>query len=367
MDISVHDSGDRAELDRLIRTQTNAKQRDRYRAVRLALDGHTKTTIQRMLGRSKDFVERWCYRYRDQGMDALVPGTSTGRPPTLPRDQEWAFKQRVLAGPTEADGVCTLRGREVVRILEEEFGVSYSLDGAYDLLHRLGCSCLKPRPQHRKNDPQVMAEWVERAPLFVQDVQEAHPHKKVEVWFQDEARFGQQGTLTRVWAERGTRPQAVKQTEYEWVYLFGAINPVTGNSSALITPTVNTQYMNAHLRFISDAVDDQTHVVLVLDRAGWHVAKALEVPENITLLHLPPYSPELNPVERVWAYVKSHYMSNRIYIDYDELFAATTDAWNKIDDTRFQSLTHTATFAPSPAAPAAVTSPAVPAPITTRL
>ncbi len=136
--------------------------------------------------------------------------------------------------------------------------------------------------------------------------------------------------MTRCWARKGSRPTAVKQTEYEWVYLFGAVNPLTGESSALLAPTVNTAYMNHHLRFISEAVAADVHVVLVLDRAGWHLAKALEVPSNITLLPLPPYSPELNPVERLWAYLKSHYLSNRAYQDYDDLFDACGQAWNQL-------------------------------------
>jgi transposase len=166
-------------------------------------------------------------------------------------------------------------------------------------------------------------------------------NRRVEVWFQDEARIGQQGTLTNVWGLRGSRPTAVKQTEYEWVYVYAAVNPSTGASSALIAPSVNTSYMNAHLRFISEAVGPDTHVVLVLDQAGWHVAKALQVPDNITLLHLPPYSPELNPIERVWAYLRSHYLSNRVYLDYEDLFATTRDAWNQLTDQRRQSITHT--------------------------
>jgi len=89
-------------------------------------------------------------------------------------------------------------------------------------------------------------------PLFVQRVQTEHPDKQVEVWFQDEARFGQQGTLTHVWAERGSRPTIAKQTEYDWCYLYAGVNPVTGESSAMLAPTVNTDYMNEHLRFISE-------------------------------------------------------------------------------------------------------------------
>lgn len=178
-------------------------------------------------------------------------------------------------------------------------------------------------------------------------MKDQHPDQAVEVWFQDEARFGQQGTLTHVWAETGSRPTAVKQTEYEWLYVFAAVNPLNGESTAILTPTVNTDYMNEHLRFISEQVGDKRHVVLVLDQAGWHVAKALKVPPNLTLLHLPPYSPELNPVERLWAYLKSHYLSNRVFGDYDHLFASVRDAWLQLDEPRLQSLTQTMWLTPA--------------------
>jgi len=109
----------------------------------------------------------------------------------------------------------------------------------------------------------------------------------------------------------------------------------------MLAPTVNTDYMNAHLRFISEAADPDKHVVLVLDQAGWHVAKALRVPNNITVLLLPPYSPQLNPIERLWAYLRSHYLSNRIYRDYDDLFDATATAWNGLREPQLQSICHT--------------------------
>ncbi len=183
-------------------------------------------------------------------------------------------------------------------------------------------------------------------PLFVEAQRQKHPDKQVEVWFQDEARFGQQGTLTHVWAEKGSRPTAVKQTEYEWLYCFAAVDPLTGESCAILTPTVNTGYMNAHLKAISRQVGEHKHVVLVLDNAGWHVSKSLRVPKNITLLRLPPYSPELNPVERIWAYLKSHYLSNRVFKDYNDMMNACTDAWNRLDESRLRSLANTPWLTP---------------------
>ena len=108
-----------------------------------------------------------------------------------------------------------------------------------------------------------------RRPLFVRKVRADHPGVQVEVWPHDEARIGQQGTLTNVWALTGSRPTAVKQTEYEWLYLWAAVNPVTGESCAIITPTVNTALMSQHLKMIGEQVGPGRHVVLVLDRAGW--------------------------------------------------------------------------------------------------
>jgi len=123
--------------------------------------------------------------------------------------------------------------------------------------------------------------------------------------------------------------------------LFGAVNPLTGASSALLAPTVNTDYMNHHLRFISEQAGSDAHVILVLDQAGWHVAKALKVPDNISLLYLPAYSPELNAIERLWGHLKSHYLSNRAFTGYDDLLNSCRDAWNRIAPEQFRSVCQT--------------------------
>jgi len=120
----------------------------------------------RMLGRSRGFVQRWCYAYRDHGLDAVQAQSPPGPSTKLPVQQHEAFRQRVLAGPQDHDGVCALRGRDFVDILEREFGVSYSLNGVYELLHRLNLSVLTPRPRHRKSDEQAMQQWVADAPFL---------------------------------------------------------------------------------------------------------------------------------------------------------------------------------------------------------
>lgn len=166
IDITAHHPDDPQTLTDRIGREPDAKARDRLRCVSLAIQGLTAPQIAERVGRSRRFVQRWCYGYRDHGFEGLIPRRQTGRPPKLSSDQEQAFKARVLAGPTDADGVCTLRGRDFVDILEHEFGTSMSLSAVYDLLHRLDLSCLKPRPQHRQSDPQAQAQWVDRAPFL---------------------------------------------------------------------------------------------------------------------------------------------------------------------------------------------------------
>ena len=152
----------------------------------------------------------------------------------------------------------------------------------------------------------------------------------VRTFVMDEARLGQQGTLTRVWARTGSRPAAVKQTKYEWVYLYAAVEPATGESVALLAPNVDAGTFNVFLRMLSKELRPGEHAVLILDGAGWHKSKSLSIPDNVTCLLLPAYSPELNPVENLWHYLRSHHLSNRAYRDYDDLFDATGDAWRQL-------------------------------------
>jgi len=166
LQITERQPGDGAEFAVRIKAERNALQRDKYRAVVSALEGQQAPAIAKAMGRSRRAVQEWVYSYRDGGIDNLLPGKGTGQPTKLPRDQEARFRARLEAGPTPADGVCTLRGKDVVRILEVEFQASYTLDGAYALLHRLGYSCLTPRPRHENNDPAVVQKFKDHAPLL---------------------------------------------------------------------------------------------------------------------------------------------------------------------------------------------------------
>lgn len=154
--------------------------------------------------------------------------------------------------------------------------------------------------------------------------------KPLEIWFQDEARVGQQGTLTRVWARKGTRPRAPKDCRYAWAYIFGAVCPARRIGAALVMPYANTEAMNAHLAEISGQVSPGAHALLVLDGAGWHSSTGLIIPPNISLLPLPPYSPELNPVENLWQFLRQNSLANRVFDSYEAIVDVCCDAWNTL-------------------------------------
>lgn len=135
--------------------------------------------------------------------------------------------------------------------------------------------------------------------------------------------------MTRVWAKTGSRPRAVRQTQFDSLYVMGAACPQTGQTIGLLAPHLDTSIINVFLEQFSRELLPGVHAVLVWDQAGFHTAKALQVPTNVTILPLPPYSPELNPIENLWHYLRSHYWSNRSYEDYDALSQTATAAWQK--------------------------------------
>lgn len=120
----------------------------------------------------------------------------------------------------------------------------------------------------------------------------------------------------------------MRDTRYEWSYIFGAACPGRAVTAGLVLPYVNTEAMNLHLAEIARAVAPGAHALLILDGAGWHIAKDLDVPGNITLLPLPPYAPELNPLENVWQYLRANKLAITVFDSYDEIVAKCCEAWN---------------------------------------
>jgi hypothetical protein len=136
--------------------------------------------------------------------------------------------------------------------------------------------------------------------------------------------------LVRQWARTGTRPRQQADQRYENAYLFDAICPARGKGAALALPYADTEMMQLHLDEIATHIALGAHAVLIFDRAGWHTTPELKMPENVTPIWLPSRSPELNPVENVWQYLRQNWLSNRVFETYDDIIDAACQAWNNL-------------------------------------
>lgn len=151
------------ELRREARAQTDARMRIRLQAIVLAKQGRTAEEIAEALDASRRPVQEWVRRYNQRGVDGLRHRPGQGRQGKLSPEQRERLCARLEAGPREEDEVCTLRGKDIQRILQNEFGQLYHLNGVYALLHRLGYSCLMPRPRHQKANPQAQEAFKKKS------------------------------------------------------------------------------------------------------------------------------------------------------------------------------------------------------------
>ncbi len=121
--------------------------------------------------------------------------------------------------------------------------------------------------------------------------------------------------------------------------MLAAVQPATGEGFCLVMPEISTDVMNTFLAGFSATRAADEHALMVMDGAGWHRSGDLDVPGNISLLILPPYSPELNPIERIWLYLRERHLSHRLLDSYDDIVNACCKAWNQLTADRLQSLT----------------------------
>ncbi len=319
------------DLNELLMTTKNKNINQRIEAVSLFAQGLSMKYISETFGKCISWVSKWVKRFISEGIECFTRRLKPGPKPKISKESLEELKQRILAGPTEEDEQQVFRGKDVVEILKSEFNVTYSLSGVYNLLHKARLSSIKPRPVHEKNDPAKMDAFKNKVyPEYIKKVKAENPDKKIDVWFQDETRFGEQGRLVKVWANTNTRPKQVKQLGYQSAYIIGSVNPLTGEHIGHIFNDCDSEIMSIHLKDLSTLIAKDTIGILITDNASWHKSNSLKVPENLKLLYLPAYSPELNPIERLWLELKDKSLSNRVFNGIDDIISAGCSAWNKL-------------------------------------
>ncbi|WP_410542987.1 IS630-like element ISWpi10 family transposase [Wolbachia endosymbiont of Tetranychus urticae] len=195
--------------------------------------------------------------------------------------------------------------KEVQIKISEEFGLNISKSTVHREIQRMKFSYITPRPIHHKQDKNKQEEFKK----YFNKIINSHPEKEV---FFDESRFGTHSKIGHGWFKKGVRTQVKMKIGRQNFYIYSAVNPRSGKKISLLAPYVNTNCMNIFLEQMSKDLGTKK-AFLVMDCAGWHRSKSLKIQKNITIIYLPPYSPELNPVERLWQYIKHNTLRNRVY------------------------------------------------------
>ncbi len=281
---------------------------------------------------SEKSVRDWICMFVLFDYEGLIEREGRGRKPRLEKSEEEVFRERLDEIQASRQG-----GRitvyDIQELLADEFNCCYSRSGVYALLDRLNIVWISGRSKHPKHSQAAIDQFKKNFPEEVERVKDKIESDQVEVWWQDESRVGQQGSLSRVWATKGTRPRVVRQGQFLSTYIFGAVCPDRDIGCALVLPQCNSGMTQIHLEQISKHVQEGYHALLLMDRASWHTTETLNVPDNITLMPLPPYSPELNPIEQVWQQLRKIKLSNTNFKDYDDIVDSCCEAWNCFCDT----------------------------------
>jgi transposase len=288
----------REELRELMRGCKNPKDKERLQAAMLATGGdHTIAEIAEVVCRAKSAVQKWLENWREGGLEGLLKrGKAHGKKPILS-----AQEIELLRGKLEEG-----QSRSVVQIqrwLLEQTGKPMSYGAVRYWLGKWEAVMRVPRPSHIKKNPQAVMEFRARLEEKLLSVP-IKSGRKVKVWVSDEGRFGLHSFTRRVWTRRGARPVAPQQQKYQWEYVYGALECSEGGAEFAYLPYASQDTSLIFLEQIAQSDPSAEHII-IQDGAGFHLRPADQrLPENVYMLNLPPYSPELNPIEKLWDIVQ---------------------------------------------------------------
>lgn len=290
---------ERAELERVYASPSCAKDKEKAQALLLATEGiYSYEMLAGIVRRSRATVVNWFRDFAEGGVGAVLGhGKGAGRPSEMGGEEVRAALARGLAA---GDWVTAGQAREW---LAREFGINRAERTVRYWLGKLGGAPKVPRPVHAKKDEAEAADF--KAHLFERLSALGVPDgSRVRVWVMDEARYGLHDRPRRCWGLRGLRLAKRMQMDYEWGYIFGALDVIGGESEFLIMPSVSLEFTRMFLGQVA-ARDPGAHHVVIWDNAGFHHRPGDPLlPPNVHVVPLPPYSPELNPAEKLWDMIR---------------------------------------------------------------
>ena len=312
------------------KSEKDIKIRTRLHALAMLRQGTSVAEVMEKLRVSERSVRRWISWYREGGIAEILAhkqGIGGGRPSFLDARQQGTLWANVASG-------FFLTAREIREWIAERFDVTYARQSVYGLLERLGCVSKVPRPRHEKADVKAQKNWKVRG--LRDALIESGMSSGNALFFSDEARVGLHGSNRRVWGVKSIKVVQLVQIKRQWRYLFAAVNPITGE---LHWTWIDSMSKENTLEALSEIRDRSGLQTLVWDGAGSHRSKEVREIEGINSIVQPPYSPELNPVERIFQEMR-RWTDGRVYESIEEKMSAADHFMRGLasDPRRVQSL-----------------------------
>jgi transposase len=318
--VKLIDEAGRRAVQAALQEDMDEALRQRLEAVGLAYGGqHSLEEIAGKLGCARSAVIKWLGYFRAEGVAGLRERRSD-RAQVDPASAALLL-QDLRSGRWK-------RAKEIRAWLQGR-GVKMKLTGVYSWLRRHGAKPKVPRKSHVKKDAAKAQAFKANlaTELSALGVPAGRP---VRLWVADEHRYGLIAVVRRVWSLRGCRPTAPYHTKYQWGYLYSALEVAgEGRAEALFTPTVNLDWSRAFLAQVAASDPNAEHIV-IWDQAGFHQkSNALDLPQRVHIVSLPPYSPELNPVEKLGDLIKDK-IANTIFSTLREIENAIAEELHPI-------------------------------------
>ena len=325
----LDNKGEAEELLSLYKKEPIAWRKERLQVIKLLLETEKSfAEVAKIVSRAPSRVKLWAKLFREGGLEALLNrGKSTGRKPKAKEEVREALTEKLRSGEFRT-------AKQIESWLKEEFQITYGKNSIYYELKKLGGRLKVPRPSHTKKDEKKVAEFKENLADKL-DALNLPKEKKVSLWVYDEMRYGLHPLLRKMWSLVGHRVVAPVNRRFDWGYLFGAMEVSTGKGEFLYTDRVLKCFDRAFIEQVANSNPNKIHVIIG-DGAGFHHRENADhenpLPENVRIITLPPYSPELNPMEKFWDVIKDK-ICTRCWDSIEELEAKITEVlhewWNK--------------------------------------
>ena len=275
--------------------------KERLQSIKLLLESESSyEEVAYIVGKHPSRIKAWAKLFRENGLAGLlIRGHGGGRKSKMSPEIEKHLVEKLRSGTFRTAG-------QILHWLKEEYQLEYGKDSIYYVLGKLGERLKVPRPCHQKKDPIKEIEF--RTTLAEQlEALKLPKDKEMSLWVYDEMRYGLHPLLRKMWSLIGTRVVAPVNRRFKWGYLFGAVEVEGSGSEFLYTDGLSKDFDAAFIEQVAASSPDKIHVIIG-DGAGFHHKEGQEnegvLPDNVRVITLPPYSPELNPIEKLWDVVK---------------------------------------------------------------